>query len=245
MKIRFGFATTPPNIRVLLLLATIFSTVYLLGCGSTKPGTKKDEFFTSGSREADQRAAQTMAKNEQLAGSGEGSGEKDVKKAKVAKNDNGDSSATTNKAAQAEGKLALYDRLGAEAGISNIVVDFLPRALNDPRVNWERKGITREKFNLFGHHDKNSVLWTASAPNKATLQKHLVQFIAITTGGPSKYDGKEIKATHAGMHITNPEFDAVIGDLKATLDRLQVPNKEQKELLAIIESTRPEIVTER
>ena len=30
-----------------------------------------------------------------------------------------------------------------------------------------------------------------------------------------------------------------------TLDKLQIPNKEQKELLSIIESTRPQIVTER
>jgi hemoglobin len=47
------------------------------------------------------------------------------------------------------------------------------------------------------------------------------------------------------MHITNPEFDAAVGDLKAALDKAQVPNKEQKELLAIVESTRPQIVTER
>jgi len=47
------------------------------------------------------------------------------------------------------------------------------------------------------------------------------------------------------MRIANAEFDAVVGDLKASLDKLQIPNKEQKELLAIIESTRPQIVTQR
>jgi hypothetical protein len=47
------------------------------------------------------------------------------------------------------------------------------------------------------------------------------------------------------MHISNPEFDATIGDLKASLDKLQVPSKEQKELLSIVESTRPLIVQER
>ena len=54
-----------------------------------------------------------------------------------------------------------------------------------------------------------------------------------------------MKSTHAAMHIGNPEFDAALGDLKASLDRLQIPNKEQKELLSIIESTRPQIVTAR
>ena len=54
-----------------------------------------------------------------------------------------------------------------------------------------------------------------------------------------------MKSAHANMRIGNPEFDAVLGDLKASLDRLQLPNKEQKELLSIVESTRPQIVTER
>jgi len=45
--------------------------------------------------------------------------------------------------------------------------------------------------------------------------------------------------------ISNPEFDAAVGDLKALLDRLKVPDTEQKELLAITESTRPEIVEQR
>ena len=48
-----------------------------------------------------------------------------------------------------------------------------------------------------------------------------------------------------GLHISNAEFDASVGDLKATLDKLQVPNPEQKELLAIIESTRPQVAEER
>jgi hemoglobin len=114
--------------------------------------------------------------------------------------------------------------------------------LDDPRVNWARKDVTRGGFSI---HRGKSVTWNATPESSARLKKHLVQFIALATGGPARYDGKDIKASHANMHITNAEFDAAIGDLKASLDRLQVPNKEQKELLAIIESTRPEIVEER
>src|SRR5262245_915041 len=53
------------------------------GCAGGKREKKKDEFFTSGSREADQRASQKMAQAEQLSGEGEGGGEKGVKKAKA------------------------------------------------------------------------------------------------------------------------------------------------------------------
>ena len=45
--------------------------------------------------------------------------------------------------------------------------------------------------------------------------------------------------------LTNAEFDASVGDMKASLDKLQVAAKEQKELLSILESTRPQIVQDR
>src|SRR5581483_1006766 len=111
----------------------------LSGCKSSPAQKANTNFFTSGSREADQRASQRMAQAEQLAGSGEGSGEKGVKKAKVKEADKNSSTPSptgnTNVAAQATNKLALFNRLGGEAGISNIVVDFTQRVMDDPRVN--------------------------------------------------------------------------------------------------------------
>ena len=186
-----------------------------------------------------------MAKDEQLAGSGEGAGEKGAKKAVAAKpTADGQVAKGTNNAAQVEGKLALFDRLGGEKGITAIVDDFTPRVLQDPRVNWQRKGVKSGGFS-FHRKSSESVAWNATAENMVNLKKHLVQFIVLATGGPPHYDGKEMKSAHAGMKIGNPEFDAALGDLKASLDTLQIPNKEQKELLSIIESTRPQIVTQR
>ena len=137
------------NIRwgVCLLLIFALALGGLTGCGTSKPKGASRDFFTSGSREADERASQTMARQEQLTGEGEGSGEKGLKKAKVknspAKDKNSPGEAKnspeamatggTNKAAQATGKMSLFDRLGGESGISNIVADFLPRAMKDPR----------------------------------------------------------------------------------------------------------------
>jgi len=197
------------------------------------------DFFTSGSQEADQRASQRMAKDEQLTGSGEGAGEKGVKKAKS--NEELTPTGRTNTPAQAQGKLSLYTRLGSEAGISNIVADFLPRAIQDPRVNWDRKGVAHA--GLF--HREKAMAWNPTPQNVEQLQQHMTQFLMLATGGPAHYEGKEMKAAHDGLKISNPEFDAAVGDLKASLDKLQIPNKEQKELLAIIESTRPEIASER
>ena len=230
-----------------LLAAALIPVTFtcLTGCGTASSARKKDDFFTSGGREADQRAGQRMAKDEQLTGDGEGAGEKGVKKAVTGKTaadsqDGGE----TNKAARVEGKLALFDRLGGENGIAAIVDDFTPRVLQDPRVDWQRLGEERGGF-LSSFKKNEPPAWTATDDKVAMLKKHMVQFIVLATGGPVHYDGKEIKSAHAGMHIGNPEFDAALGDLKASLDRLQIPNKEQKELLSIIESTRPQIVTQR
>jgi hemoglobin len=221
---------------VLVVAACLSLTGIVTGCGTSTAEKKRDEFFTSGSREADQRATQRMAKDEQLAGSGEGTGEKGRKKVAV-----GASASAGGGINIAEGKQALFERLGGEGGISNIVADFLPRVLQDPRVNWQRRGIKTGSW--FGRRPE--VAWSPTPSNTAALHKHLAQFLALATGGPARYQGKDMKAAHEGMKITNSEFDASIGDLKASLDKLQIPNKEQKELLAIIESTRPQVVTER
>lgn len=227
---------------VLMMFAA--ATMLISGCGSMPAEKRQDDFFTSGSREADQRASQRMARDEQLSGSGEGAGDKEkTKEAKPGQKGNvgganGDGGA---QAAQAEGKLTLYDRLGGAEGIAAIIEDFTPRVLEDPRVNWARKGV--ESGGLF-RRDK-AVTWNFTPQKVAVLKKHMAQFLALATGGPARYDGRDMKTVHGDMQITNPEFDAAIGDLKASLDRLQIPNQEQKELLAIIESTRPQIVTER
>src|SRR3954471_14514236 len=177
------------------------------GCRSKPQGQNKD-FFTSGSRDADQRASQRMAKAEQLEGSGEGSGEKGVKKA--AKNTGG-----TADGAQAEKKLSLFDRLGGEKGLTALVDDFTPRLLEDPRVNWSRQNV--KSHGLFSHTQAHT--WQASSENVNTLKQHIVQFLALATGGPAKYEGKDMKAAHSNMQISNPEFEAAVGDIKASLDK--------------------------
>jgi hemoglobin len=196
------------------------------GCGGGAPQNKDKDFFTSGNREADQRADQRMAQQEELTGG----------------NNNGGASETKSQAVLATEKKPLYDRLGGEVGLKLIVDDYVTRLLADPRVNFQRVGVTQGGFSI--HRDR-SMQWDASDANVAEMKKHFVQFIAVATGGPSHYDGKDMKSAHANMHISNPEFDAALGDLKMTLDKLQIANQEQKELLSVIETTREQIVEER
>ena len=209
----------------------LLAALLLIGCANDDAKSRGDEFFTSGSNEADQRAEQLIAKDQQLKGEGEAA--QDEKKT----DDKG-----VGGAQKVEGKKPLYDRLGGAKGVTAIVDDFVTRVLADPRVNWERKGITRGGFSL---NRNDSVTWDPNPQNVERLKKHLGQFIALATGGPTVYEGRDMKESHSMMHITNAEFDATIGDMKATLDKLQIPTDEQKELLAILESTRPQVAEQR
>jgi hemoglobin len=201
-------------------IALAISLLWIGGCAGNSETQNKD-FYTSGNREADQRADQRMAQAEQLQGQGGGAG--DV-------------------AGQPNVKKSLYDRLGGQAGLQAISDDFVTRAMADPRVNWDRKGVVQGGLSI--HHDE-SMEWHPTSGDIKAVKYHLAQFLALASGGPTVYEGREMKSAHAGLHITNDEFDAALGDLKATLDKLQIANTEQKELLAIIETTRPQIVEEQ
>lgn len=223
IKMKDRFQMQLVRARAALLLTLLASL--MAGCGTSKEQRESDAFFTSGSREADQRAMQRMAREKQLKESGKGGGE-DLE---------------GGGAIQSDEQLTLYDRLGGEQGLAAIVDDFLPRVMQDPRVNWSRKGVKKGGFLRLTEAPE----WQATQESVATLRKHMMQFLALATGGPPQYDGRDIKSVHQGMAVTNAEFDAAIGDLKASLDRLKLRDQEQKELLAIMESTRPQIVTER
>ena len=142
---------------------------------AAQPWAKKQQpFFTSGSKEADQRASQRMAKSEQLAGAG-GGGEESVKEKGKEKSE--------PDSAKPEAKKSLFDRPGAEQGLTAIVEDFTPRALQDPRVNWDRKDV---KGGGWFHHASSNA-WNPTPDNVATLKKHMIQFLALATGGPADF----------------------------------------------------------
>ena len=122
----------------------------------------------------------------------------------------------------------LYERLGGEKGIAKIVDEWMGRSLNNPRVNFARRGTENR--------------WTPADSNIARVKEGLVQFISEASRGPVKYERREMKSAHQGMAISGGEFDAMKKDLKETLKMMKVGEKEQKELFKIIESVRKDIV---
>ena len=126
------------------------------------------------------------------------------------------------------GKKSLYERLNGEPAIAAVVDKFVGKAAGDPKVNFTRKGTPKE--------------WQATPENVDHLKRMLVEFIGMATGGPQKYTGKAMKPVHEGMQITDAEFSAIAADLQAVLDEMKVPAAEAGELMAIVASTRGDIV---
>jgi hemoglobin len=130
----------------------------------------------------------------------------------------------------------LYERLGGEKTIVALVDDLTERVMNDPRVNFERHNVS--KGFLRGSYDP----WQPSRENVELFKKHMIEFLTLASGGPAEYTGRDVRSVHKGMRIGNSEFDAFIGDVKTSMDKMGLPTKEKKDLLALFETTRKEIV---
>ena len=122
-------------------------------------------------------------------------------------------------AASPAGGPSLYERLGRRPGIDAVMHTFVGNVGRDKRIN--------VRF-MFVDMD--------------VLQAHLTDQVCAASGGPCPYTGRAMKPLHATMHVRGAEFDAMGEDMVAALKTNGVPERETKELLAIIVSTRADIV---
>jgi len=76
----------------------------------------------------------------------------------------------------------------------------------------------------------------------AAYEAKLADFICQGTGGPCHYAGADLTSAHKDRGITEDAFNEVVEDLKATLDHLKVPQKEQSDLLSILGPMKASIV---
>jgi hemoglobin len=119
----------------------------------------------------------------------------------------------------------LYEGLGGAYSIATVVYDFIERLLVNATLN-ANPAISEAR---------------ARVP-KAGLKFHVTTLVCEATGGPCKYTGRSMKDSHQHLNITQAQWDAMAADFRATLNKFKVPQKEQQELIAIVESTKTDIV---
>lgn len=113
----------------------------------------------------------------------------------------------------------LFERLGGLAAITAVVDDFVNRTTTDARI----------KHRFFN-------------TDATQLKKLLTEFVAQATGGAVSYTGRDMASAHAGMDLVDDEFNALVENLVASLDKFHVPEREKNELLGALGPLKPQVV---
>ena len=79
-------------------------------------------------------------------------------------------------------------------------------------------------------------------PEVERLKSLLADQICEASGGPCAYYGRDMKTTHAGMKITDAEWNATVEALVKALDKYRIASKEKEDLLAALGSMKKDIV---
>ena len=119
-------------------------------------------------------------------------------------------------------KKTLYERLGGYDAITAVANDLVARLQADPQLGrfWAHRGedgVNREK-------------------------QLLVDFLCASAGGPMYYRGRDMVLAHRGIRINESDWNVFLGHAAATLARFEVPEAEQHEVVAFVQSLKKEIV---
>jgi len=113
----------------------------------------------------------------------------------------------------------LYARIGGAPVIAAITDSFIERFADDTRV--------------------------APTFAKTDIRKFRTLFIEqlcnVSDGG-CKYTGRDMKATHEGLHIDESQFNAIVEDLQDAMTRQRIPIELQNELIARLAPMRKDII---
>ncbi len=139
-----------------------------------------------------------------------------------------DADADTDADTDTDDGVSLYEQIGGQPAVSAVVGELLRNVASDPRINW-----------MFANTDINA------------LSMLLQDQICAATGGDCTYTGRSMVETHAGMAITDAQFDALVEDLLVALGTLGVPYSAELDgsetidpLLVALVGMRADIVTD-
>lgn len=113
----------------------------------------------------------------------------------------------------------LYERLGGKPALTAVVNELWAVVAADVRINAR---FAHTKPEAFGGQ--------------------LVDFLCQASGGPCKYQGKDMKSAHTGMKLSDAEFAALAEDTVKALDKFKVPVGEKNEVIGLLASLKGDIV---
>jgi hemoglobin len=117
---------------------------------------------------------------------------------------------------------SLFERIGGEAAVQATVIKMYDKILDDEML-----------APFFENSDVDRLRHSQSA------------FVTYAFGGPNHYTGKSLRTAHAeavSQGLSNVHFDLVAKHLKAAMEELNVPADLIDEALAIVSSTRKDVL---
>lgn len=115
---------------------------------------------------------------------------------------------------------SLCERLGGPPAISAVVERLAQKLTQDDRVNKKLAKSDAERFTT------NFKAYIGAATHCAGVN----------------YTGRSMKKAHRHMAVTEGEFNATVDDLVQVLGEFNVPEQEQKELLALLSPVKKDIL---
>ena len=115
---------------------------------------------------------------------------------------------------------SLFDRMGGAPVLAKVVDQFLDLNIADPR--------TRRSFQKI---------------NLKRLREKLNEHFCTLSNGPCQYSGDGMKEVHAGLDITDAEFNGLVEHLITALDTNGVGLREKNELLKLLAPMKRDVVT--
>ena len=124
--------------------------------------------------------------------------------------------------AEAASQDSLYKRLGGYDALAAVTDDFLTRLATDPKEGRFFVGLSND--------------------SKTRVRQHIVDFLCMATGGPCKYTGRDMVTAHTGLGITEEDWTITVKHLGATLNKFNVPAREQQDVVNAIAPLKSQIV---
>jgi hemoglobin len=115
--------------------------------------------------------------------------------------------------------MSIYDSIGGAAAVDAAVDIFYGKVLADDRIK-----------HFFDTVDMDGM---------RSKQK---SFLTMAFGGPNEYTGKDMRAAHAGMDLTEDHFNAVAENLVGTLEELEVPQDYIDQIVAVCLTVKDDVL---
>lgn len=121
-------------------------------------------------------------------------------------------------------KMTLFERLGGTVGITAIVDDVIEAHMNNP--------VIKDIFIPYKEHPEQL----------AVIRQHTIDFFSAGSGGPVKYNGRDMPTTHEGMNISAKQYMCVMDDILVVLEKHEIDEESKKDVLAILWSLKDAIM---